>query len=327
MTKKRILVCGAGGFIGQNVFEALSRWNDYDVMGTYRNPDHRRRFTAQDKQRSILRLVDLTSREEIMDAVHRADVVIQCAAVTSGAQDIVTQPDIHVTDNVIINALLLEAAFKHRTPHFIFLSCTVMYPMNLDHPVREYEVDRGKIYEKYRSGARMKLFVEELCEDYARWGDTKFTIVRHSNVYGHHDKFDLERSHMVGATITKVMQAAEGAAISVWGDGTEGRDLLYVSDLVDFIGLAIEKQETPYEIVNVGAGVSVPVRDVVTTIVTQSGKNLSIEYDLSKPTLPVTVSLDCTKAKEQFGWLPKVDLPEGIRRTIEWYKENIHKKG
>ena len=323
MIKKRILVCGASGFIGQNVFEVLSKQDDYDVMGTYRNPDHRRRFKPEDKQRSILRLVDLTSREEVMDAVHRADVVIQCAAVTSGARDIVTRPYIHVTDNVIMNSLLLEAACKRRTPHFIFLSCTVMYPMNLDHAVKEYEVDRGKIHEQYQSGARMKLFVEELCEDYARWGNTKFTIVRHSNIYGPHDKFDLERSHMVGATIHKVMQAQDGAAISVWGDGSEGRDLLYVSDLVEFIELAIEKQQTQYEIMNVGAGASVPVRDVVKTIVEESGKDLRIEYDLSKPTIPVTVSLDTTKAREQFGWQPKVDLREGIRRTIEWYRGNI----
>ena len=111
--------------------------------------------------------------------------------------------------------------------------------------------------------------------------------------------------------------------INVWGTGEEARDLLYVLDLVKFVEAAIIKQSTPFELFNVGLGKATQVKEVVKKIVKHSGKKLEMVHDLSKPTIPTSLFLDCTKAKELLDWEPETDLDEGIIKTLKWYKKNI----
>jgi nucleoside-diphosphate-sugar epimerase len=141
-------------------------------------------------------------------------------------------------------------------------------------------------------------------------------------MYGPYDKYDLERSHMFGATITKVMTSTDGK-INVWGTGEESRDLLYVDDLVKFVDAAITKQTTPYELFTVGAGIAYKVKEVIEKIIKHSGRELEMVHDLSKPTIPTSLYLNYTKAREVLGWEPEVDLDNGIIKTINWYKENV----
>jgi nucleoside-diphosphate-sugar epimerase len=148
-------------------------------------------------------------------------------------------------------------------------------------------------------------------------------VIRHSNTYGPYDKYDLEKSHVFGATITKVMTAEEGSKIIVWGEGKEERDLLYISDLVDFVKIAIDKQNSKFELCNTGYGSSVSIDNLVKKIIGYSGKNLAIEYDLTKPSIKTKLCLDITKAKDLFGWSPKISLEDGIKKTLQWYKDNI----
>ena len=128
------------------------------------------------------------------------------------------------------------------------------------------------------------------------------------------------RSHVFGATITKVMTNDE--KINVWGPGTETRDFLYIDDLLDFIDLALEKQQSNYELFNVGCGYEVSIKSLVEKIIEISGKDLVMEHDLSKPHIPTKLYLDCSKAKDMLGWQPKVTLSEGIKRSIDWWKAN-----
>jgi nucleoside-diphosphate-sugar epimerase len=161
-----------------------------------------------------------------------------------------------------------------------------------------------------------------MCEFFSGLGVTRYTVIRHSNVYGPHDKFDLERSHVFGASLTKVLHCTNGK-IFVWGDGKEERDLLYISDLINFVQLAINKQDTPFCLLNIGYGSSVSISDLIKKIITISGKNIKIEYDMSKPTISTRIALNCQKAKQLFGWESKVALEDGIRKTMDWHKSNI----
>lgn len=120
--------------------------------------------------------------------------------------------------------------------------------------------------------------------------------------------------------MTKVMTAGDGKII-VWGSGEEERDLLYISDLTDFVELSIKKQKSSFELYNVGYGASTSINNLVKNIVACSGKDIKIEYDLSKPTIKTKLCLDTAKAKDSLGWSPKVSLSEGIQRTMQWYKE------
>lgn len=317
MQKKKILVCGATGFIGRHMIEKFSQREDMEVYGTY--------FKTEPKGsivNSKVKLIkaDLTDKNQVDQVVKGMDYIVQAAAVTTGAKDTITRPYIHVTDNAVMNSILYRAAFEHKVQHVVFFSCTTMYPSS-EKPAREEDFNY-QILDKYFGVAWTKVYIEKMCEFYSRISKTKYTAIRHSNIYGPYDKFDLERSHVFGATVTKVMTAKEGK-ISVWGDGMEIRDLLYVSDLVDFVEGTLNSQQDPFVLCNLGSGEPVTIRQLVQKIIDITGRQLKMEFDLSKPFIKFNLAVDATKARQKFNWQPKVSLEEGIRKTVEWYKKNI----
>ena len=214
-----------------------------------------------------------------------------------------------------MNSLLLRECYEQNIEHFVFPSCTVMYQPS-DKALSENDWNgNDEIFPTYFGVGNTKVYIEKMCEFFSRLGKTKHTVMRHSNMYGPYDKYDLERSHMFGATITKVMTSQNGK-VNVWGTGEESRDLLYVDDLVGFVDAAINNQKSDYELFNVGLGKATQVKDVVSKIITHSGKDLEMVHDLSKPTIPTSLFLNCKKAKDLLDWEPRTTLDEGIKKTI-----------
>lgn len=317
--KKKILVLGATGFIGRNLVEYFANQSDIEVYGTYYK-------SAPIKYPNIQMIrADLTSKQDVDRVTKGMDVIIQAAAVTSGSKDVINNPVIHITDNAVMNSLIFKSAYDHAVPHVVLFSCTVMYHSS-DIPLKETDFDANReIYQNYFGGAWNKVYFEKMCEFYARLGRNKYAVLRHSNIYGPYDKYDLEKSHVFGATITKVMTAKD-RKISVWGAGEEERDLLYISDLIRFVEIVLSKQQSPFELYNVGYGSSISIKDLVQKIIDISGRQLAIEYDLSKPSIKTKLCLDSARAKEKLGWEPRVSLEEGIKKTLEWYKANLLNK-
>src|SRR5579885_378051 len=318
MMKTKVLICGATGFIGRNLTEQLSKRGDLAV--------HAVRFNRPQYHcpNVIWHQADLRKPEDIERVIRGVDIIIQAAATTSGSKDIVTRPFIHVTDNAVMNSYLFRAAFEHKVKHVIFFSCTVMYQSS-ETALKETDFDANKpLHPRYFGVGNTKLYIEKMCEFYAGISDTRFTAIRHSNIYGAHDKYDLERSHVFGATVTKVMTAKD--KITVWGTGEEERDLLYADDLVDFVALAMEKQTAKYRLYNCGLGKAVAIKELVQKIVAHSGKQLKIEHDLSQPTIKTSLFLDCALARNELGWEPKTSLDEGIKKTLAWWKEHVGNK-
>jgi len=312
--KKKVLICGATGFIGRNIFDAVLKNDEFEVYGTY--------FKSKPLEKPGIKMlkVDLTNKEAVNQAVRGKDIIIQAAATTSGAKDIVTKPYYHVTDNALMNSLIFRAAYEYKVGHVVFFSCTVMYQSS-ESPVKETDFDANKaIHPNYFGVGWTKVYIEKMCEFYSRIGPCKYTVIRHSNIFGPYDKFDLEHSHVFGATMTKVMTAKEGEGIVVWGNGEEERDLLYISDLVDFVELVIEKEVSKFELFNVGYASSISVKELVKRIITHTGKKIDIEYDLTKPSIKTKLCLDISKAKNRLGWSPKVSIDEGIERTMDWWR-------
>ncbi|MBI2064453.1 MAG: NAD-dependent epimerase/dehydratase family protein [Candidatus Yanofskybacteria bacterium] len=223
-----------------------------------------------------------------------------------------------------MNLLLYQASFDQCVEKVIFFSCSIMYPGG-DRPLKETDLDLNDgIYPAYLGAGWTKVYLEKMCDFYSRQGRTKFVVIRHSNTYGPYDKYDLERSHMFGANITKVMTAKDSDEITVWGTGQEKRDLVYISDVVDFVELAMAKQsQENFDLVNVGCGEALSVNDIISKIILASGKNLSLTHNIAGPTIPVSIVLDITRAKNVYGWRPKVSLDTGIAKTIDWYRKNL----
>jgi len=313
----KILVCGATGFIGRNIAEYFANQVGFKVIGVF---NKRPKYNHPN-----LEWVsgDLNKPEDVNRVLEGVDIVIQAAATTSGSMDIVSRPYIHVTDNAVMNSLLFRAAYEKKVKHVIFFSCTVMLQSS-DKPQTEDDYDANtELHPRYFGVGQTKLYLEKMCDFYSRIGETKFTVLRHTNIYGPYDKFDLERSHVFGATITKVLSAS-GDNISVWGTGEEERDLLYIDDLTDFVDSAIKNQKSLFGLYNVGYGSAISIKSLVEKIISVSGKKLKIEHDLSQPTIKTSLSLNCEKAKNELGWTPKTSLDDGIAKTISWWKKNIN---
>ena len=314
---KNILICGATGFIGRNLLDYYYNQGNYNIRAT-----HFKRPIVEGYDKVEWVNCDLRDPKQVQEVVKGIDIILQFAATTTGAKDIVSKPYIHVTDNAVINSLLLREAFEQDIKHFVFPSCTIMYQKS-EVAIKESDFNPSEEIQSFYFGAGYtKVYLEKMCEFYSRLGKTKHTVIRHSNMYGPYDKYDLEKSHVFGATITKVMTSEDGK-VNVWGIGEEKRDLLYVSDLVDFIDLALNKQTTPYELFNVGIGEGIRIKDLVSKIIYHSGRNLEIVHDLSKPSLPTSLFLDCSRAEELLDWKPKHTLDNGIIKTLNWYKNNV----
>lgn len=309
------MVCGATGFIGRNLTERLATDPRFSITALY----HQRPPFAC-KGVAWLQ-ADLTRLEDVKRALQDQDIVLQAAATTSGVRTTVSKPSRQVVDNAVMNSYIFAGAFEQSIGHVLFPSCTIMLASD-DSPQREEDYDpRVPPHPLYEGAARTKLYLEHLAAFYARLGQTKFTIFRHSNVYGPFDKFDLLTSHVFGATITKVLSATDHCIV-VWGSGEERRDLLHVDDLVNAFLAAIDRQVDKFGLYNIGSGQSISVRDLVEKVIQASGKALEIVHDETKPTVKTSVVLDCGKAAAELDWRPKIDLVDGTRRTIEWWRQN-----
>lgn len=312
---QNILICGATGFIGRNLLEFYLK-KKVKITAIYNKT---KPFRTARKIKWIK--ADLRSAGASDKITKNIDIVIQAAATTTGSKDVINQPFIHVTDNAIMNAYLFRSCFFNKVKHLIFFSCTTMYKSSRK-PISENNFNPLKdINPKYFGVANTKVYNEKMCEFYSQIGNTKFTAIRHSNIYGPHDKFDLERSHVFGATITKVMKADK--KIIVWGKGKEERDLLYIDDLVRFVNLVIRKQKNKFELLNCGYGKSISISNLVKKIIKFSKKKLAIEYDISKPNIPTFLSVNCALARKKLGWVPQTKLDQGILKTINWWIKNI----
>lgn len=313
---KRILVTGGSGFIGGNLVARLVR------RGCRVRATHRRPVLQSTREPVEWMRADLTRPEECARVVRGIDVVFHCAANTSGAAVIVQQPLVHLTPNVVMSALLLEAAHTAGVRRLVYLSSCAAYPPAGNRPVAEDEMFSGEPHPTYYPAAAGKRFIETLCEIYARRIDPAMStiVVRPSNVYGPGDKFDPERSHVTAALIRKVAERHD--PIEVWGTGEDVRDLIYIDDFLDGLVRAAEVDDDFFT-VNVASGTGTSVRKLLATLLEIDRRpQAAVRFDPSKPSTIPVLRVSTERALARLGFHAQIPLSEGLRRTLEWYRRH-----
>ncbi|MBN2406675.1 MAG: NAD-dependent epimerase/dehydratase family protein [Elusimicrobia bacterium] len=313
---KKVLVTGITGFTGTNLANRLLSMGA-KVMG----PVHRNKPRHSDDRIEYI-AGDLTKMEDCRKFVEGVDYVFHCAANTSGAAVMEKTPLIHVTPNIIMTSQLLEAAYFAKVKKFLFLSSTTVYPDMGDSIIKEEQIFDGEPYPKYFLVGWMKRYMEILCRTYSEMLRPAMPsiVIRPTNMYGPYDDYDPATSHVLPALIKKV--AERQRPLEVWGDGNDVRDFIYIDDFVDGMILAMEKIDT-YDPVNLGSGKGYTVKEILGIMLEEEGyDDAEVIYNSSKPSMIPVRLVDTSKSEKMLGFKPKVDIREGIKRTLEWYKKN-----
>ncbi len=316
---KKILVAGGAGFVGTNLIKKLLLF-DFDIRATM----YRKKPAIVKRKVEYVRC-DLTKKEDCQKVSKDVDYVFMCAANTSGAAVMEKTPLVHVTPNVLMNTLLLEAAYEAGVKKFLFISSNTVYPVT-EHPVKEEEMMQGELFEKYFCVGWMKRFTEILCQMYAEKikKPMKTIVVRPANIYGPYDDFKWETSHVIPALIRKVVERQ--APLEVWGDGTDIKEFIYIDDFIEGVLLAMEKIEE-FSPINIAAGRPISIKEALQSILKAGDyKDAEIIFDTSKPTMISKRLIDTSKAKKLLGFEAKISFEEGIKRTIDWYKGTVKNK-
>jgi GDP-L-fucose synthase len=310
----KILITGGSGLVGQNLTNRLHKEGYTDIRVNL----HKRGV------RNIIENVeythfDLQTYDGCLNATKDVDVVYHCAASTSNAVDTVVDPLAHVTPNVAMNNFLIDASWRNKVQHYIFLSSNTVYPPKGDTPVVETDFLFDEPYPVYFPVGWMKRYAEVQCELYAKHLTVKMkcTVIRPANLFGPHDKYDFNKCHVTPATIRKV--ADQMNPIPVWGDGTELRDLLYIEDFVEALQIVMEKETENYQIYNIGCNEVYSVLDVLDKMKKIASFEAPIEFIKGKPSMIPTRRIDSNKIYDKLGWKSTTSLEDGLELAYEWY--------
>ena len=310
----KILVAGGAGFIGANLIERLLELGA-EVTATLHEQDS----VIHDERVRYVRC-DLQRKEDCVRVVEGAEYVFMCAANTSGAAVMEKSPLVHLTPNIIMNIQMLEASYAANVKKFLFISSNTVYPVT-DHPVKENEVNH-EFFQKYFIVGWMKLFTEKVCEMYASKisRPMKVVVVRPANAYGEYEDFDWETSHVIPALIRKVVERHD--PVTVWGDGKDLKEFIYVGDLVAGMIKAMERVDS-FQPINIAAGKPTTVVEVLNLILRIDGyTNARVEYDTTKPTMIPRRLIDVQLATQLLGFSATTSLEDGLRRMISWYRSS-----
>lgn len=317
----RVLVAGAGGFIGHHLVSLLKA-KGYWVRGVDSRPPQYEASHADE-----FSILDLRSIDSCRAAVAGCSEVYQLAADMGGIGYISSVHASLTRNNALINVNLLDASREADVRKYLYTSSACVYPSFLQssegiRPLREADAipadpEKGYGWEK--------LFTEQLAtyyhEDYGL--DTR--IVRLHNIYGPLGAYEGGREKAPAALCRKVAESPDGSTIAVWGDGNQTRSFCYVDDCVD--GLTRVMHSGDHNPVNLGTTELVTVRDLAQLIARIAGKHLDLSFDRKSPQGVRGRNSDNSRVRELLGWEPTIRLADGLARTYKWIWGQLDAKG
>jgi GDP-L-fucose synthase len=252
-------------------------------------------------------------------AKEKPAIVILAAAKVGGIKANNDQPVEFLLDNVRIQDNVIAAAHESGVRKFLFLGSSCIYPKHAPQPIPESALLSGPLEPTNEAYAIAKIAGIKLCQAYAREYGSNFISAMPTNLYGPNDNFDLETSHVLAALLRKAHEAKTSGTreLVVWGTGQPRREFLHVDDLASACLFLLEKYDSP-EIVNVGWGEDISIRELAELICEVVGFDGKLAWDTTKPDGTPRKLLDIAKLRN-LGWQPTISLRDGIASTYDWF--------
>lgn len=308
----KIYIAGHGGLAGSAIFRKL-QCEGYDNL-----------LTSTHKE------LDLETQKDVLEFFEkeRPEYVFLAAARVGGIMANNTFPADFIYSNLMIEANVINAAYKFGVKKLLFLGSSCIYPKYAPQPMKEEYLLTGELEPTNEPYAVAKIAGIKMCQSYNRQHGTNFISVMPTNLYGPNDNFDLNTSHVLPALIRKFHEAKEKAeeAVIVWGTGEPFREFLYSEDFANACVYLMERygHREIGEFVNIGTGKDLKIKDLAYAIQGIVGFEGKILFDHTKPDGTPKKLLDVSRIKS-LGWEPKTSMEKGIRKAYQWYKESIQR--
>ena len=303
----KIYIAGHNGMVGSAIWRTLSAKGYSNLIG------------ASSKE------LDLRNQQSVTDFIskEKPDVIIDAAAKVGGILANNNFPYQFLMENMQIQNNLISCAHEFGVAKFIFLGSSCIYPKLAPQPLKEEYLLTGTLEPTNEWYALAKITGVKTCQALRNQFKKDFVSLMPTNLYGTHDNFDLNSSHVLPAMIRKFHEAKHNndAPVTLWGSGTPMREFLFVDDMAAAVVFALENKLPDY-LYNVGTGEDLTIKQLALTIQKIVGHEGEIIWDATKPDGTPRKLMDVSKM-HALGWKHQVNLEEGIQKTYTWFLENI----
>lgn len=306
----RILVTGASGMVGG----ALARRLKTDGFENVLTPNRRE-----------LDLADAISVDRYF-LEQRPSHVFLLAAKVGGIAANMADPVGFLSENAMIAVNGLSACHRYGVDKTLLLGSSCIYPRDCPQPMPESALLTGPLEPTNEGYALAKITALRLAQAYHQQFGMQIVCPMPCNIYGTGDHFDLQKSHVLSSLVRRFSDAQKSGlpTVTLWGTGSARREFIHVDDVVDGMLFLLQHVNSP-EIINLGAGIDISIRDLAATIAAECGYQGQISWDSTKPDGMPRKCLDCSRLN-QLGFSPRIDLITGIQRTIREY-EHLTERG
>lgn len=303
----KIYIAGHRGMVGSAIWRTLDAKGYSNLIGV----------TSAE--------LDLRNQQAVRDFISatKPEVIIDAAARVGGILANNNYPYQFIMENMQIQNNLIDAALQAGVEKFIFLGSSCIYPRMAQQPLKEEYLLTSDLEPTNEWYALAKISGVKACQAIRKQFGKDYVSLMPTNLYGTYDNFDLNTSHVLPAMMRKFHEAKQNnnAPVTLWGSGTPLREFLFVDDMAEAVVFALENKLPDY-LYNIGTGLDLTIKELAETIQKITGHQGEIIWDSTKPDGTPRKLMDISKMHEM-GWKHQVDLEEGIKRTYEWFVDNV----
>ncbi len=309
----KLYIAGHNGMVGNSLLNCFNKDSKYKILK---------------KSRSQLDLTDYEKTKKFFKQ-NQPDYVIIAAAKVGGILSNSNYPVEFLLDNLKIQNNLIELSFKYNVKKLLFLGSSCIYPKNSNQPIKEDYILSSYLEETNEAYSLAKITGYKLCSYYREQYGKNFFTVMPSNLYGDNDNYHPKNAHALPMLLDRIhnAKAKNLPNVKVWGTGKPLREYLHSDDLALACKQLIELESISYDIINVGSGTEISIKDLANVIKDEVDFNGVLDFDESYPDGVKRKILDSSRLNELIKWKPKIDIYKGISLVYQNYlnTENLRK--